>query len=32
MVIEWMTHDRLQWNQGNPVFEGSPLHTPLILQ
>jgi phosphoribosylglycinamide formyltransferase-1 len=29
MVIEWLTSGRLQWNNGNPELDGSPLAHPV---
>ena len=32
MVIEWLTHGRLDWNGGTPLLDGAPLGTPARLQ
>jgi phosphoribosylglycinamide formyltransferase-1 len=29
MVIEWLTRGRLDWNGGDPLLDGKPLHAPV---
>jgi phosphoribosylglycinamide formyltransferase-1 len=32
MVIQWLTSGRLQWNQGAPTLDGTPLNSPVKVQ
>src|SRR5207248_1363280 len=29
-VIDWIAQGRLEWNSGNPLLDGKPLHQPLV--